>query len=382
MLNTSSACDVETRATFRRFGEIDWDFPAQASESAFSAVHWHPCRFPSQIPALSIGRMSAPGDLVLDPFMGSATTLVEAQRLGRRAIGIDLNPVSCLLGSAKTLPNSAADIRATINGILVQLRGYWEEFAEAELPPAVQGDKWYMPSTLSTLRRLRTLVKRQTSESGSLIARACFSSILLPACREDRHWGYVCDNTRPKGHRAPDARALFSTALGRMADAYSERALPNGPVPTATIINDDAASALVALPDAQVDCVVTSPPYFGVADYVKAQRLTMEWEEQEIEPLRRQEIGARSKRHRITAYEEYLNELDIVFKEVRRVMKDDATAVIVFGQSPKRPDAQTRFTENLIAAGFKLHLERHRQIPSGRRQMPSLVRETVLVFRK
>lgn len=103
MLSSPVAGDRETQAFLRRFGEIDWDFTAQLSESAFSTVHWHPCRFPSQLPALAIGRLCPPGGLVLDPFMGSATTLVEAQRLGRPSIGIDVNPVSCLLGAAKTL---------------------------------------------------------------------------------------------------------------------------------------------------------------------------------------------------------------------------------------------------------------------------------------
>ncbi|HEY1857035.1 DNA methyltransferase [Acidocella sp.] len=382
MLRAHSTAAEETRAIFRRFGEIDWDFPAQASESPFSAIHWHPCRFPSQIPALSIGRLSAPGDLVLDPFMGSATTLVEAQRLGRRSIGIDINPISCLLGRAKTFTQSHAEIKAVVDTLLLKLRGAWDSIAAAEAPPLVQGEKWYMPSTLSALRRLWTVV-HEIPGVGGVIAQACFSSILLAACREDRHWGYVCDNTRPKGNREPDARGLFLAALESFGAAYNERApIPSQSFPEAAIINSDAAMALTELPDKHVDCVVTSPPYFGVADYVKAQRLTMEWNGLEIEPVRRREIGARSKRHRVTALDDYLQELDAVFRQVHRVMKNDATAVIVFGQSPSRPDAQTRFIENLKSVGFLLHLERHRSIPIGRRQMPSLAQETILVIRK
>ena len=36
-----------------------------------------------------------PGDIVLDPFAGSGTTCVAARRLGRRFVGIDLNPDFC-----------------------------------------------------------------------------------------------------------------------------------------------------------------------------------------------------------------------------------------------------------------------------------------------
>ncbi|MEP1933877.1 MAG: DNA methyltransferase, partial [Roseibium sp.] len=85
------------RATRRRLDAHDWDFATEQSESPFSALHWHPCRFPSQVPATAISRLTNKSEIVLDPFMGSATTLVEAQRLGRRSIGVDINPISVLM---------------------------------------------------------------------------------------------------------------------------------------------------------------------------------------------------------------------------------------------------------------------------------------------
>ena len=382
MLTKPDIAQAEDAASLRRLAEIDWDFSAQASESAFSAVHWHPCRFPSQIPGLAIGRLSKFGDTVLDPFMGSATTLVEAQRLGRRSYGIDINPISCLLGRAKTLSTSASELQTIVNSLHLRLRGSWGNLSEAKLPTMVQADKWYMPTTLSDLRRLHTIVQESDGQAKTL-ARACFSAILLPSCREDRHWGYVCDNTRPKGERAPDARELFAVTLNRLASAYAERGCqPAENFPDAMIVNGDSAAALGLLPDGLFDCVVTSPPYFGVTDYVKAQRLSMEWEEEAIEPVRQREIGARSKRHRQNALEAYLLELDSVFRQVHRVMKKNASAVIVFGQSPTRPDAQNRFVENLLSVGFSLQLGRRRHISVGRRQMPSVAGETVLVVRK
>jgi DNA modification methylase len=52
--------------------------------------------YPSQKPLalleLLIGACCRPGGLVLDPFCGSGTTLVAAERMGRRSIGIDINP--------------------------------------------------------------------------------------------------------------------------------------------------------------------------------------------------------------------------------------------------------------------------------------------------
>ncbi len=55
----------------------------------------HPVQFPEEIPRRCIAATTAPGDLVLDPFMGSGTTLVAAKRLGRKAIGIELQEQHC-----------------------------------------------------------------------------------------------------------------------------------------------------------------------------------------------------------------------------------------------------------------------------------------------
>ncbi len=51
----------------------------------------YPARFSPKFANTIIRQFSKPGDVVLDPFMGGGTTIVEAMALGRRAIGIDIN---------------------------------------------------------------------------------------------------------------------------------------------------------------------------------------------------------------------------------------------------------------------------------------------------
>jgi DNA modification methylase len=61
------------------------------------AMHKYWSKKPHNLIAGYIERFSAPGDIVLDSFCGSGVTLIESVRLGRRAIGIDINPIAVLI---------------------------------------------------------------------------------------------------------------------------------------------------------------------------------------------------------------------------------------------------------------------------------------------
>ena len=63
-----------------------WTFNTASLSEAHFAV------FPEELPALCIKAGSREGDTVLDPFMGSGTTALISQRLGRKWVGIELNP--------------------------------------------------------------------------------------------------------------------------------------------------------------------------------------------------------------------------------------------------------------------------------------------------
>jgi 23S rRNA G2445 N2-methylase RlmL len=58
----------------------------------------HPAPFPEKLPARLIAMYTFgtagdfPGEIILDPFCGTGTTCVAAKRMGRRFIGIDINP--------------------------------------------------------------------------------------------------------------------------------------------------------------------------------------------------------------------------------------------------------------------------------------------------
>jgi hypothetical protein len=67
-----------------------WVLPKRDSTGAHLGWYWG--NFIPQIPHQLMLRYTKKGDWVLDPFVGSGTTLIECRRLGRNGIGIDLNP--------------------------------------------------------------------------------------------------------------------------------------------------------------------------------------------------------------------------------------------------------------------------------------------------
>ncbi len=70
----------------------------------------YPARFSPDFARAAIRAFTTTGDVVLDPFMGGGTTLVEATALGRRALGSDISELSCFVSRAKTLVLSDDDL--------------------------------------------------------------------------------------------------------------------------------------------------------------------------------------------------------------------------------------------------------------------------------
>ena len=375
-----------------RLGRVDWDFAGEYSESRFSAIHWHPGQFPSQIPATCVGLLSERGDTVLDPFAGSGTTLVEAQRLGRLSIGVELTPVSCDIATAKTLTSSVSSIERSVRRIKDDVSGVLGVMPrsapsmQSAVPELVQKSKWYTPRVLRDLAAVWSVFKTYSGLKRAL-ARASFSAILLSVCRETRHWGYVCDNTTPKGAHGGDVETSLFTRLDQLVEAYRERdeflELEGiHSAPKSTILAGSALESLRRLEPRSIGLIVTSPPYFGVCDYVKAQRLSMEWFGEQIEPLRLREIGARSKRRRQTARASYLSDMTAFLQEVARVLAPGRHCVLVLGESTAREGVLDELEDNLSAVKLRNVGRYFRTITPQRRQTPSLDSERVLVLER
>jgi len=156
-----------------------WSFPVRGRWSTHSADfrgNWAP-----QVPRNLIRMYTRPGETVLDPFLGSGTTLIEAKLLGRRGMGIDVNPAFVRLAQMRvqqTLTNGASqDIRLGdardlffINDESVDIAllhpPYWNAIVYSDLPDDISClatiDSFLEELSLAVREATRVLTTRGT----------------------------------------------------------------------------------------------------------------------------------------------------------------------------------------------------------------------------
>lgn len=97
-------------------------WPAAETWPARYRMHKYWGRKPANVVAHAIAAHSAVGECVLDPFAGSGVTILEAARLGRRALGFDLSPFAVRLAEALLTPPDEASFRAAAQAVSAEAR--------------------------------------------------------------------------------------------------------------------------------------------------------------------------------------------------------------------------------------------------------------------
>src|ERR1044071_8541128 len=88
----------------------------QREASRLHEISYRAC-FKPQLPRFFIQRLTQPGDLVYDPFMGRGTTLLEAALLNRPPAGCDVNPLSAVLIKPRLNPPTQSQVEERLREI-------------------------------------------------------------------------------------------------------------------------------------------------------------------------------------------------------------------------------------------------------------------------
>lgn len=361
-----------------RLETLDWDFVDANTGYLTHTIHPYPAKFIPQIPNALIQELSSLGETVLDPFCGSGTSLVEARRLGRDAVGIDANPLACLISRAKA--NSLGDGEAdTLYQLAEEINHLAQRTSMGRLPlfpdlppfPEVTErytfdgvDDWFDEHVIDELSFLREKCLALMAPKARQLALAAFSSIIVTVSRQDSDTRYV---RREKNIQPGDTMQLFSRALSQAIQSVLEFSQEIDPKLTTVVYDADILEG----PDVgPVDLVVCSPPYPNAFSYHLYHRTRMLWLGMDQPTFKQQEIGSHRKYSRkgpnAANVETFRAELEIILAWLKQQLRPRRHACFVIGDSTLKGETiknDELLIEVASAKGFRVeaNINRHLQ---------------------
>jgi DNA modification methylase len=381
----------------------DLTFKGEKTNYASHNLHAFAAKFPPQLPRLFIRELTRPGEVVLDPMVGSGTAIVEAVLAGRHAIGVDLDPLAVLIAQVKSMRLNLARCVHLGSRLLQETKKSLSSGGSKELscyysPQALEFFKyWFKPHTVAELQALIQAINRIREPAIRSFFRVVFSSTIITKsggvtrARDLAHSRPHRDENKQIPRSALDAfRLRLHKAIVSMENLVETSA-------HAHVVRGDARS--LPLRDDSVQLIVTSPPYAANAiDYVRAHKFSLIWfgyEPKSLSELRRNYIGAevrsqnlgfasetanrvlntlqREDGSRAAVVAHYFSEMDTTLSEMLRVLSPGRAAILVVGSSIIRGvhiKAPKVLAELAESAGFYVKGMANRQIVRDARMLP------------
>lgn len=372
-------------------------------------VHPFPARMAPELVFEALDSMQRSSLKVLDPMMGSGTTLMHARMSGHRAYGTDSDPLALILASAATSSVEPA--------LLVEEGARLLQLAEKEARKIGDRDAYPVGADDETRAFARfwfdVRSRRQLSALTRVLEQHDFHYETFLKCAISRmiitKQGGVSlaeDVSHSRPHRTRDRApvAPFEMLPGAVTNVLRGAAFVGKKgLPEATVVRADCRS--LPFKDGFFDSVITSPPYLNAIDYLRGHRLSLIWfgyKVCELRELRATNVGSTcgSRRDDFDALvsrvvcprrlldsrlrnmlRRYLFDLDAALMEIVRVLARGGTATFVIGDCEIR---QTRVLNSLavqelaISRGLSLAQEpKRRRLPDDKRYLPPARRNSV-----
>jgi SAM-dependent methyltransferase len=261
-----------------------------------------PAKFHPPTVRCLLDRYSEPGQIVLDPFCGSGTLLVEALLAGRSAIGVDVDPVAVFISRVKATPLDPRELESAFKSLRADLQKLrrsqrdYDRLIHSDLssssinrlrrslaiPNIPRIDHWFRTYVVLDLAKLRNAIYRASiTPRVRRFFLACFASIIRAASNADPIPVSGLEVTAHMKKRDLKGRRIdpfelferrFERELRGMRELWEQ--VNGGNV---RIQRGDATELSRQLRAASVDVVITSPPYNTAVDYYRRHTLEMYW---------------------------------------------------------------------------------------------------------
>jgi DNA modification methylase len=261
-------------------------------------IHKYPAKFFPELPRWLVQKYSKVGDLVLDPFMGSATTNIECLLNARNSVGIDIDPFARFLAKVKTTPLSTVELNETNQILLEQIVNFQPILVKSEqIPVFPYRDNWFQFEILQELSYIKQIIDNlQISQNLKDFYKICFSSIIRSVSNAD-------DNcTRTVVRKKLNKQIYPSFALTKFVEnllTFTPRIIEFSESTTNAKVQiaQDSDARHIKYPDNTFDLAITSPPYANAVDYPRTHQLEMYWlglANGSLAELKKQHIGTES----------------------------------------------------------------------------------------
>ena len=290
-----------------------------------------------------------PGGRILDPFVGSGTTAVEAVRAGRPFVGFDISKIPLEIAWTRTrigLPEQSRLVERAAQ----RLAG--RAFQEIEndftmLPWTRKEYEWYDPHTLREIYVLKLLIDQEESKLGRML-RVVLSAVLVKLSRQTSDSNVHKDQQfrpRPRGASfrwfSEKSSDLTRGLLLLSSDLYKRKI----PFLEPDLRREDARDA--KLPADGIDLVVTSPPYAGVYDYSRHQARRYPIFDEDPKFAEEHELGSRRDASK------YRQDMEAVLKNLLGALTPQGRIVMMIGDG-QQVKADAFITETATKLGAKV----------------------------
>jgi len=354
-------------------------------------LHPYLGKFIPQLVEWFLSRYFHEDDIILDPFMGSGTTLVQGNEMKMHTIGIDISPFNCLIAKVKTAPYEQLKVTLEVLGIEQQVKRFSKRLQAEKDASSLLGDAdgeqllrsyiescnseylkaWFAPQALAEMLYYRDSIKEYRYQDllRVILSRAVRSSRLIPHydlatpkapltvgkeywCRKHGRMCVPIDNCLTKIHAYSGDTVRRIKEFGRLRSDKSVTVLEadSREVDLGAVLGSDP------LKGRMIDGIFTSPPYVGQIDYHDQHIYAYElFGFPRNDPL---EIGPKKNGKSRKAQEDYVEGISSVFRNILPYIKPEGKVFIVandrFGLYPQIAEASgLRIKERFLRAVTK-----------------------------